>query len=79
MLSFSDIRSFENPDERFGHCHFCGRDLILLPNDRRGGNCFDCLSLSIVPAGPCPECGASIPGEERSFGCAGCGWYPVRD
>jgi hypothetical protein len=79
MLSFSDIRAFETPDERFAHCLFCGRDLVLLPNDRREGSCFDCLSLSVPPPTPCPECGASIPGEERAVGCADCGWYPLRD
>ena len=79
MLSFSDIRSFESPDERYAHCLFCGRDLVLLPNDRREGSCFDCLALSVAPPTPCPECRAWIPGEERAVGCAECGWYPLRD
>ena len=79
MLSFSDTRTFETPDERFAHCLFCGRDLVLLPDDRRAGSCFDCLALSVAPPNPCPDCGRLIPGEERAVGCSNCGWYPQRD
>ncbi|HTT73757.1 MAG TPA: hypothetical protein VMG99_06395 [Thermoplasmata archaeon] len=79
MLSFSDSRGFPSPDERYGSCLYCGRGIVLLPDDRRRGSCFDCLSLSVPAPVPCPDCGATIPGEERAVGCANCGWYPVRD
>ncbi len=79
MLSFSDSRGFDVADERFARCLFCGKDLVLLPDDRRGGKCFDCLTLSFAPSVPCPSCGATIPGEERAVGCANCRWYPLRD
>jgi hypothetical protein len=77
MLSFADIRSAELGEERLSHCVFCGKDLVLLPDDRRQGSCFDCLSLSLPGAVPCPECGAEIAGEARAAGCPSCGWYPV--
>ncbi len=79
MLSFADLRTFEAPDERFSHCLLCGRDLVLLPDDRRGGHCFDCLTLSVASPKPCPDCGAMIPGEDLGVGCANCHWYPLRD
>ncbi len=79
MLSFADIRSYETSDERFSRCLLCGRNLVLLPDDRRGGCCFDCLTLSVPTPMPCPECGAMIPGEDRAVGCANCHWYPVPD
>ena len=79
MISFSDSRSFGNSDERLSHCHGCGRELVLLPDDRRGGCCFDCLALSVPEPQTCPDCRATIPGEERGNGCANCGWYPLRD
>jgi uncharacterized protein with PIN domain len=79
MLLFSDLRSFSSPDERFSRCLYCGRELVLLPEDRRGGACFDCLALAVAPAVPCPECGTTIPGEERGLGCPACRWYPSRD
>jgi hypothetical protein len=79
MLSFGDQRSFEAADERFSRCLFCGRYVVVLPDDRRRGACFDCLSLSVPPAAICPNCGASIPGEERGLGCPDCRWYPLRD
>ncbi|HTT14353.1 MAG TPA: hypothetical protein VMG81_01025 [Thermoplasmata archaeon] len=79
MLSASDSRAFPTPDDRLGSCLFCGRALVLLPEDRRRGSCFDCLALSVADPVPCPDCGATIPGEERGVGCAECGWYPVRD
>ncbi len=78
MLSFGDSRSFPTSDERFSHCLFCGRLIVVLPEDRRGGACYDCLSLSVPPATPCPECRHEIPGEDRALGCAECGWYPLR-
>jgi hypothetical protein len=79
MLLFADQRSFPNADERFSRCQFCGREIVLLPDDRRRGACFDCLSLSVPPAVPCPQCGATIPGDERALGCPECRWYPARD
>ena len=38
-----DIRRFENPDDSCGRCRKCGRTLVVLPEDRRFGFCFDCL------------------------------------
>jgi hypothetical protein len=79
MLSFADSRSFEASDERFSRCQFCGREVVILPDDRRRGACFDCLALSVPQPMPCPDCGATIPGEERGLGCPVCRWYPLRD
>ena len=79
MLSFADSRSFGVSDERFAHCLFCGKDLVVLPDDRRGGSCFDCLALSVAAPTRCPECGSMIPGEERGTGCANCRWFPLRE
>jgi hypothetical protein len=79
MLSSSDARSFETADDRLGSCLFCGRALVLLPEDRRRGSCFDCLALSVPEPVACPDCGVMIPGDERGVGCENCGWYPVRD
>ena len=78
MLSFGDIRSFETADERFSHCLYCGRLIAVLPDDCRGGSCFDCLTLSVAAPVPCPDCSAPIPGEDRALGCPECGWYPLR-
>jgi hypothetical protein len=78
MLSFGDMRSFETPDERFSHCLYCGRLVMVLPNDCRAGSCYDCLALSVAAATPCPDCAAPISGEDRGLGCAQCGWYPLR-
>ena len=77
MLSFADSRIFEPSEDRFSHCLFCGKGLVLLPDDRRQGSCFDCLALSVPGPVPCPECRAEIPGDERGVGCASCGWYPL--
>lgn len=77
MLSFADIRTFEASEERLSHCLFCGKDLVVLPDDRRQGSCFDCLALSIPSAVPCPQCQTEIPGDERGVGCSSCGWYPL--
>ncbi|MGA8543023.1 MAG: hypothetical protein WB947_05750 [Thermoplasmata archaeon] len=77
MLYFADTRVFDTSEERLTHCLFCGKDLVLLPDDRRQGSCFDCLSLSVPAAVPCPECQSLIPGEQRSTGCSVCGWYPL--
>ncbi len=78
MLSFGDSRTFETGDERFSHCLFCGRLIVVLPDDRRGGSCYDCLALSVPAPVACPDCRAEIPGEDRALGCAECGWYPLR-
>ncbi len=77
MLLFADSRGFESSEERLSHCLFCGKELVLLPDDRRQGSCFDCLALSVPSAVACPECNAEIPGEERGVGCSECGWYPL--
>jgi uncharacterized protein with PIN domain len=79
MLLFSDPRSVPAADERFSRCLYCGREIVLLPDDRRRGSCFDCLALAVAPASACPQCGASIPGDERALGCPECRWYPARD
>jgi uncharacterized protein with PIN domain len=79
MLLFSDLRSFPTSEERFSRCLYCGREIVLLPNDRRRGACFDCLALAVPPAVACPQCGATIAGEERALGCPECRWYPARD
>jgi len=79
MLLFSDQRSFASSDERLSRCLYCGRELVLLPDDRRGGACFDCLALAVPAPVPCPECGSSIAGDERALGCPECRWYPGRD
>ncbi|MHB8351416.1 MAG: hypothetical protein ACYDFT_01785 [Thermoplasmata archaeon] len=77
MLSFSDGRAFSSDEERFQQCLFCGKPLVLLPDDRRGGACFDCLSLLGPEPRPCPECGAEIASRQRAVGCANCGWSPL--
>ncbi len=79
MLLFSDPRSVASSEERFSRCLYCGRELVLLPNDRRGGACFDCLALAVPPAVACPQCGSTIAGEERALGCPECRWYPGSD
>jgi hypothetical protein len=79
MLSFADSRSFTTIEDRYQHCTFCGRDLVVLPNDRRGGSCFDCLSLLGPEAAPCPQCQTEIAPSRRALGCVRCGWSPGRD
>ncbi|HYA57893.1 MAG TPA: hypothetical protein VEH57_05465 [Thermoplasmata archaeon] len=79
MLSFADSRGFDAPDDRWSRCLYCGKELVLLPNDRRGGRCYDCLVLSVAPPSLCPNCGATIPGEDRGSGCSNCRWFPLRD
>ena len=79
MLSFADSRSFTAFDDRFQHCTSCGRDLVVLPNDRRGGSCFDCLSLLGAELAPCPECQYEIEPARRGLGCPRCGWLPFGD
>ena len=79
MLLFADPRGSPAPDERFARCLYCGRELVVLPEDRRRGACFDCLALAVAPATACPQCGSTIPGDERALGCPECRWYPARD
>lgn len=40
-----DVRSFENSADMFGRCRKCGCQLVVLPDDRRFGFCFDCLDF----------------------------------
>jgi hypothetical protein len=77
MLSFSDVREVGTRDERLSRCLYCGRTLVVLPDDRRNGSCFDCLALSVPDPAFCPECRAEIPGEDRALGCSECGWFPL--
>ena len=79
MLSVSDQRSFSTDDERFQQCLFCGKSLVALPNDRRAGACFDCLSLLGPEPAPCPECGDEIAPPQRAIGCGHCGWSPLKN
>jgi uncharacterized protein with PIN domain len=79
MLSVSDARSFSTVEDRYQRCLFCGKSLVVLPNDRRDSTCFDCLSLLGPEAQPCPECGAEIAPPQRATGCLSCGWSPLRD
>lgn len=73
MLVAADARSFSTDDERFQHCAFCGKDLVVLPNDRRGGACFDCLVLTGPEPAACAECGAEYPQPRLDHGCPNCG------
>jgi RNA polymerase subunit RPABC4/transcription elongation factor Spt4 len=76
MLASADARSFSSNDDRFQHCMFCGKGLVVLPNDRRGGACFDCLALTGIETSACPDCGTLLSGEDRLIGCPTCGWTP---
>ena len=79
MLLFADSRRFAAAEEGYSRCVFCDRELVLLPDDRRRGACFDCFSLALLEPTDCPSCGISIPGEVRALGCPECRWYPGRD
>jgi len=78
MLLFADHRSFPAADDRLQHCTVCGKDLVVLPNDRRGGACFDCLSLSVTEYVDCPDCGVPMLPGQRAAGCPRCDWYTRR-
>ena len=78
MLLFADHRSFSSSEDRLQHCAYCGKDLMVLPNDRRGGACFDCLTLLGNDTATCPECGGEIEPSQRTRGCPHCGWYARR-
>ncbi|HEY5539333.1 MAG TPA: hypothetical protein VIL58_07320 [Thermoplasmata archaeon] len=44
-----DVRQFSEGGDRFGRCRKCGGRIVLLPDDRRQGFCFDCYdSLETV-------------------------------
>ncbi len=73
MLARFDERSPASADERMQHCSFCGKALVLLPNDRRGGACFDCLALWEGFDVPCPACGALIEHPDPDRACSRCG------
>ena len=79
MLSFADHRVFSSSEDRFQRCTSCGKELVVLPEDRRGGVCFDCLSLLGPEAIACPECGWEIASDRRALGCPRCGWSPIAD
>ncbi len=40
-----DIRKFKEDEDRISFCRRCGAKLILLPDDKRQGFCFDCIDL----------------------------------
>ena len=76
MLASVDRRTFSAEEDRIQPCTYCGRTIVVLPNDRRGGACFDCLALSGPGSAPCPECTVEIPADARGIGCPSCGWGP---
>lgn len=76
MLLFADHRVFPVHEDRVQNCAFCGKTLMVLPDDKRGGACFDCLVMVEPESVPCPECQAEIPAARRAAGCFECGWYP---
>jgi hypothetical protein len=78
MLLFADSRRFSSSEEGLSRCVFCDRDLVLLPDDRRRGSCFDCLELAVPVPTLCPSCGSMIAGDARALGCPECRWYPGR-
>ncbi|MCL4324466.1 MAG: hypothetical protein M1144_03260 [Candidatus Thermoplasmatota archaeon] len=69
-----DQRVFSSQDERLQHCLCCERALVTLPNDRRGGYCFDCLSLEDSGRDTCPECHSVLQAENHHSTCYLCGW-----
>ena len=79
MLASADRRSFPAREERYQHCVFCGKDLVVLPNDRRGGACFDCLILASAVVVPCPDCGTELAADALETNCPNCGWSPRID
>ncbi|MCK4444853.1 MAG: hypothetical protein KAW09_09930 [Thermoplasmata archaeon] len=38
-----DVRQFSDRNESAGVCRKCGCTIILLPEDKRNGFCFDCF------------------------------------
>ncbi|MBI4416717.1 MAG: hypothetical protein HY557_07020 [Euryarchaeota archaeon] len=45
-----DVRPAAEPEERVATCRRCGVRLVVLPEDRRLGFCFDCYDPSDVRA-----------------------------
>lgn len=43
VFEFQDRRASLGAEERLAECDLCGAHLVLLPNDKRGCRCFDCL------------------------------------
>ena len=48
MVIRPDIRAFDNCTDMHGQCRKCGSPLVMLPDDRRMGYCFDCLDLLLL-------------------------------
>ncbi len=73
MLVEADVRTFLSGEEKFQHCLQCGKELVVLPDDRRHGLCFDCST----PLGPlssdCPSCGFWLEVDLRPTPCPRCG------
>jgi hypothetical protein len=44
-----DLRRSDIDEDRFGNCRLCGTRVVLLPEDRRQGYCFDCYDPLEVP------------------------------
>lgn len=40
-----DTRAFQDATESYSSCRRCGCGLVLLPDDRRQGYCFDCYDI----------------------------------
>lgn len=38
-----DVRAFKNKADGFDRCRSCGTSLVVLPEDRRQGFCYDCF------------------------------------
>ena len=38
-----DVRAFKNRGDGYDRCRRCGVSLVVLPDDRRQGYCFDCF------------------------------------
>ncbi len=45
VFEFQDRRVSLGAEERLAECDLCGAHLVLLPNDKRGCRCFDCLRV----------------------------------
>jgi hypothetical protein len=69
-----DRRSFASAEEKLQHCICCDKDLVVLPNDRRRGYCFDCLCLSGSTYDRCPQCQTFMDDDPPFESCSRCGW-----
>ncbi|MGQ0798440.1 MAG: hypothetical protein ACT4OI_11365 [Methanobacteriota archaeon] len=47
-----DARRFVDAGDRSGRCRKCSARLVMLPDDRRQGYCFDCYDSLNVKAAP---------------------------